>query len=128
VSESGGWDDVERAEARLDVRSHERERKRRRRGRRLAVARWFATIALPAIGSAAFTAILEAAGGDLRAWSDAQAVAGVIAALLWPALVAGWLWRRRGLVNALAATLAVFFAQIGLTFGLAFTVLGYGPA
>jgi hypothetical protein len=51
----------------------------------------------------------------------------VLAGLLWPALVAGWLWRRRGAVSAVAAALAVTFATIGLTFGVAFTLLGYGP-
>jgi hypothetical protein len=48
--------------------------------------------------------------------------------MLWPALVAGWLWRRRGAAAALVAPFAVFFAQMELTFGIAFTVLGYGPA
>jgi hypothetical protein len=36
---------------------------------------------LPAIGSAAFSAIIEAVGRDLRAWSDAQGVAVVRAAI-----------------------------------------------
>lgn len=127
MTDSGGWEEIDRAEARLDQRAQERDRRRRRRRRWAAVGRWSACVALPVIGSATFTAILEAAGGDLGGWSDAEAVAVVSAAMLVPALLAGWAWRRRGAVSAVAAALAVFFAQTGLTFGIAFTVLGYGP-
>jgi hypothetical protein len=127
VSESGGWEQVERAEARLDERARARERQRRRRAIRATVARWTATVALPLIGSATFAWMLEAAGGDLRGWSDAQAVSAVAGAWLWPAALAGWLWRRHGAPACLAATFGVFCAQTGVTFGIAFTVLGYGP-
>jgi len=127
VTEPDGWEEVERAEARLDQRAQERERRRRWRRRWAALVRWSAVLTLPAIGSAAFTAIVEAAGGDLGGWSEAQAAAVVLAALLWPALLAAWIWRRRGVVAAVAAALAVLFATVGLTFGVAFTVLGYGP-
>jgi hypothetical protein len=89
--------------------------------------RWAAVFALPAIGSVAFTAIIEAAGGDFGGWSEAQAAAVVLGSLLWPALLTAWLWRRRGVVSAVAAALAVCFATIGLTFGIAFALLGYGP-
>ncbi len=89
--------------------------------------RWSAVLTLPAIGSAAFTAIVEAAGGDLGGWSEAQAAAVARGALLLPALPAAWVWRRRGIVSTVAAALAVVFATVGLTFGVAFTLLGYGP-
>jgi len=39
-------------------------------------------------------------------------------------VLADRLWRRRGAVAA-AAAFGVCFAQVGLTFGVAFTVLGY---
>jgi hypothetical protein len=127
VTDPGGWEEVERAEARLDQRAQERATRRRWRRRSAAVVRWFALLALPAIGSAALTTIIEAAGGDLGGWSEARAAAVVLGAFVLPALLAAWVWRRRGVVSAAAAALAVLFVTIGLTFGVAFTLLGYGP-
>ncbi len=127
MTEPDGWEEVERAEARLDQRAQERAVRRRWRRRWAAFVRWAALLALPAGGSAALTAIVEAAGGDLGGWSEAQAAAVVLAAFLLPAVLAAWLWRRRGVVSAVAAALGVLFATIGLTFGVAFTLLGYGP-
>ena len=121
------WEEVERAEARLDQRARERAARRRRRRRWAAVFRWTALLTLPAAGSAALTAIVESNGGDLGSGSEAKAAAVVLAAFLGPALGAAVVWRRRGAVAAVAAALAVAFAAVGLTFGVAFTVLGYGP-
>jgi hypothetical protein len=127
VAEPDGWERVERAEARLDQRARERDRQRRRRRIWMAIVRWSAAVVLPVAGSAVGTALLEAAGGDLRDFSDGESAALVIVALLWPAVLAGWLWRRRGIVTGLGVALGVLFAQIGLTLGVAFTLLGYGP-
>ena len=89
--------------------------------------RWLATVALPVVGSAAFTAIVERRGGDLGGYSEAQAVGVVLAVALPPALIVAWLWRRHGALVAVGAALAVLLAEVALTFGVAFSVLGYGP-
>jgi hypothetical protein len=121
------WEDVERAEARLEQRSEERGRRRRRRRRWATAVRWLATLVLPVAGSAVFTAIVERRGGDLGGYSDAQAVGVVLAVALPPALIVAWLWRRHGAVVAIGAALAVLLAEVALTLGVAFVALGYGP-
>jgi hypothetical protein len=127
VSETRGWEAVEGAEARLEDRARAREQRHARRAARARIARWLTTVALPVAGSAAFTWMLESAGGDLRGWTTAQAVAALVGGMLWSAFVAGVVWRRHGVLAWLPAALAVLLAQTAITFGIAFTVLGYGP-
>ena len=121
------WEDIERAEARLEQRSEQRDRRRRRRRRWATAGRWLASFALPVAGSAAFTAIVERRGGDLGGLSQAQAIAFVLVIALPPALLVAWLWRRHGVLVALGAGVSVVLAEVGLTLGVAFAALGYGP-
>lgn len=127
TGQPSAWEEIERAEARLDDRARERAQRRRRRAVRARVARWLITLALPVVGTAAFTWMLEAAGGDLRRWTDAQATAALVVGTLWPAALAAWIWRRHAPLAWAPAAVGVCFAQLGLTYGIAFLVLGYGP-
>ncbi len=122
------WEEVERAEERLEQRSGQRTAARERRRRRARVARWTARVLLPLAGAAVLVGVLERSGGDLGGWSDAGAAAFLAAVFLVPALVAGWLARGHGLVEAAAWAVGTAAIQGALVFGVAFALLGYGPA
>jgi hypothetical protein len=121
------WETIERAEARLDERSQQRRDSSVRRVRRARIRRWLLRLLLPFAGAVLFVAILEGAGGDLGDWAPGAATAFVVAALAWPALVAAWLSRRDGWLEAIAWAIGVFAVQGALIFGVAFAELGYGP-
>jgi len=121
------WEEVEQAEERLEQRAGQRTAARARRRRRARVARWTARVLLPLAGAAAVVAVFEAEGGDLGGWDPAAAAAFLVAAFLVPALLAGWLARGHGWVEAAAWAVGTAALQGALVFGVAFALLGYGP-
>jgi cation transport ATPase len=119
---------IERAETRLDAHALQRSRWRARRARRRAIRAWLlALLIVPAAAAAGFVAVLEAAGGDLGAWSSASAAALVVGAFVGPAALSGWLARSRGRYEASALALCTLSIEVALVFGIAFAALGYGP-
>jgi hypothetical protein len=119
--------DLERAERRLDERALARTAARERRERRRALLRTLLgapvqVVLLALAGTVVVCGGLELAGGDLSSWPDGAALAAVIAAFALPAVIVGALSR------SAAAALATFGLQLALTFGVAFTLLGLGPA
>jgi len=119
---------LERAEARLDAHARQRSQWRARRARWRAIRAWMlALVIVPAAGAAGFVAVLEAAGGDLGAWSSASAAALVVGAFVGPAALAGRFARSLGRYEALALALCTLLIEVTLVFGAAFVALGYGP-
>jgi hypothetical protein len=119
---------LERAETRLDAHARQRSQWRARRARRRAIRAWgFALVIGPAAAAAGLVAVLEAAGGDLGAWSSASAAALVVAAFVGPAALSGWLARSLGHYEAIALALSTLLIEVALVFGVAFLALGYGP-
>ena len=127
VGVNDGWDEVERAEARLQARSEAREARERRRARRARIWSTIVHVLLPFAGAAVVAGVVELAGGDLARWPAGAATAFVVAAFAVPAAAAAWLRRRDGMLLALAAAGGTFGAQVALVFGVAFTALGLGP-
>ena len=82
---------------------------------------------VPAAAAAGFVTVLEAAGGDLGAWSSASATALVVAAFVGPAALSGSLARSLGRYEAIALALSTLLIEVALVFGVAFLALGYGP-
>ena|SRR5919197_4932536 len=82
-------------------------------------------LVLPALGAAAVVVLVESA--DLDGWATWQAVAALGAALVLPALVAAWVARRDGVVEAILWAFACVGVEIALVFGVAFLALGLGP-
>jgi hypothetical protein len=78
--------------------------------------------------SSALSAVrmLEAAGGDLGAWSSASATALVIGAFVGPAALSGWFARSPGRYEAFALALCAPSIELALVSGLAFLAFGYG--
>jgi hypothetical protein len=119
---------LERAETRLEAHARQRSQWRARRARRRAIRAWgLALLIVPAAAAAGFVAVLEAAGGDLGAWSSASAAALVIGAIVGPAALSGWFARSLGRYEAFALALCTLFVEVALVFGVAFLALGYGP-
>lgn len=120
--------DWEAIEERLVSHSAARRSQLERRERRRAWLPWLlAPVVLPALGAAAFLFALERAGGDFGGWSAAQAVGVTVAACVVPAALAGWLARRRGVVEAVAWALVCVCAEFALVVGVGFLALGMGP-
>jgi len=121
------WEKVEQAEERLEQRAGQRTAARARRLRRARLARWTARLLLPLVAAVALVAVFEAEGGDLGGWEPSAAAALLVGAFLGPALLAGWLARGNGPVEAAAWAVGTAGLQGALVFGVAFTLLGYGP-
>lgn len=120
--------DWEAIEERLVSRSAQRRTELARRERRRHWLPWLlAPLALPVAGAAVLLLVLERAGGDFGGWPTGQAVAVVVAAFLVPALLAGWVARRLGAVEAVAWGLVCVCAEVGLVVGVGFLALGLGP-
>jgi formate-dependent nitrite reductase membrane component NrfD len=83
-----------------------------------------APLVLPALGAAAVMALTEAA--NLDDWAPWQAAAALGAAILVPALLAAWVGRRGGVVEAVAWGLACVGVEVALVFGVGFLALGLG--
>jgi hypothetical protein len=118
---------VEAAERRLIERSELRRRRRERASRRRRVGEpLLRLLGLPLAGAILLVAVLELAGGDLRDWPAAAAIATLAGGLLWPALLVAWRARHDGPLAAgwAAGALGV---QLLLTFGVALLLLGLGP-
>jgi hypothetical protein len=123
---------VERAEAHLDERARVRAEARARRERRRELAGGsveLAMLALPLATAATvlLVIVLALSGGDLSGWPRPLAVLVGLATVAAPAGVAARRWRERGRWEAAAAAAATLGAQLVLTFGAAFVVLGLGP-
>jgi hypothetical protein len=126
-------ENLDRAEARLSeraaVRSVARETRERRRAlRRRLLGTPVQVLGLALGGTVVLSVALARPTGDLSSWSGAAALAFVAAVFLVPAALAGWLSRGRGGAYATAVGLATLGLQLALTFGIAFLLLGLGPA
>jgi hypothetical protein len=109
------WDDVERAEGRLDARGAERETKRRRRDRRRAVLPFLlCPLVLPAAGAAALIWLIDAEGGDLAGWSATQTIAAFAAAFVVPAALSAWVARHGGWIEAILWTAVTLAAEVAM--------------
>jgi hypothetical protein len=124
---SRGWEAVDHADERLRVRATARQRDGDRRRRRRRWTAWTLRILLPVLGAAAVLAAFDAAGGDLRRWSAAAAVAGPALALLLPAAGVGLTARGEGAVTVVLWALVALAAEVALVFGAGFGLLGLGP-
>jgi hypothetical protein len=108
------------ARTRIEARNRERERRAARRDRRERILLWLcAPLLLPAAGTAAALAVLDAGSDRLGL---ALAVLGV------PPLVTAWLARRRGVFELVACPLITIAAELAALFWVGFVWLGYGPA
>ena len=124
---------VERAEAHLAERARLRAQARERRERRRELAGGsveLAMLALPLAVAATvlLVIILALSGGDLSGWPRPLAAVVGVAILAAPASLAARRWRERGRWEAAAAAAATLGAQLVLTFGVAFGLLGFGPS
>jgi peptidoglycan/LPS O-acetylase OafA/YrhL len=121
-------DAAEAAELRLEARSRERREELAKRARRRRLRLWIlAPVVLPALGAAALVAALEREGGDFGGWPAWRVALVLAGTFLLPALVAGWLARRRGVLEALAWAIACVCIEVVLVFGVGFLLLDYGP-
>jgi len=116
----------EETEARLESRSAERRASLERRDRRRRLLPWLlCPLPLPAAGAAALVAVLRKAHD--AAWPAGQAAAAAIACVLVPALLAGWIGRRHGTVDAILWALVCAAIELALAFGVGFVALDLGP-
>jgi hypothetical protein len=113
-----GWEAVDHAEERLQVRAAARQRAADRRRRRRGGAAWVLRILLPVLGAAAVVALVH--DGRLEAWSAAVVLA--------PAVASGWLGRREGPVIAVLWALVTLAAEIALIFAVGLVALDLGPS
>jgi hypothetical protein len=126
---TGEWEAIDRAEERLAAHSAERRTWLERRDRRRRRLPWLlAPLVLPALGAAAFLAVLERAGGDLRGWPTPAALGLVAACLAVPAALAAFATRREGALEAAAWALVSVCAEIALVVGVGFLLLELGPS
>jgi cytochrome bd-type quinol oxidase subunit 2 len=119
------WQAAEDAEVRLESRSRERRASLERRDRRRRWLPWLlCPTLLPAAGAAGLVALFDS--------SEAGRAAGEVAALaaacvLVPALLAGWVGRRHGNVDAVLWALVCVAIELALAFGVGFVALDLGP-
>jgi hypothetical protein len=120
--------DWEATERRLVERSAERRSALDRRARRRRWLPWvFAPVVLPVAGAAVLLAVMEGEGGDFRGWAVGQAVLVVAASFVVPAVLAGWLARRQGVLEAVAWAFVCVGVQVALVAGVGFLALDLGP-
>jgi hypothetical protein len=124
---------LDRAEQRLSersaVRSAAREKRERRRElRRRLLGTPVQVLGLAVLGTVALVVMLSASGGDLSSWSGAVALLALVAVFVVPALLAALFARSNGVAYSLAVAVATLGLQLALTFGVAFLLLGLGPA
>jgi peptidoglycan/LPS O-acetylase OafA/YrhL len=120
--------DWEATERRLVERSAERRTALDRRDRRRRWLPWvFAPVILPVAGAAVLLAVMEREGGDFGGWATGEAIAVIAASFAVPALLAGWIARRRGVVEAVAWALVCVGVQVALVVGVGFLILELGP-
>jgi MFS family permease len=118
--------DWEEAEARLETRSAERRASLDKRDRRRRLAPWLiCPTVLPAAGAAALVAVLREA--DEKSWPAGQTAAAAIACVLVPSLLAGWIGRRHGRIDAVLWALVCAAIALALAFGVGFLALDLGP-
>lgn len=118
--------DWEEAEARLDSRSAQRRESLARRDRRRRIVPWLlCLVPLPAAGAAALVWVLREA--DEKAWPSGRAALAATACVLVPALLAGWIGRRHGRVDAILWALVCAAIALALAFGVGFLALDLGP-
>jgi hypothetical protein len=87
---------------------------------------WLAgAVVLPVLGAAAVVGLVE--NVELDSWATWQAAAALAALFLVPALLAAFVARAFGVVEALAWALACVGVQVALVFGVGFLALGFGP-
>ena len=116
------------AQTRIAARNRARERKAEKRARRERILLWLcAPLLLPAAGAAAVLAVLDDAGGDLRAWSSGSVALLTAAVFGLPALLSAWLARRRGRIEPLGWAAITLCAEIALVFWVGLIALGLGP-
>jgi hypothetical protein len=84
-----------------------------------------APLVLPVLGAVVVVALSESA--DLDAWAVWQAALALGAAFVVPALLAAWVGRRGGVVEAIAWAFACVGVEVALVFGIGFLTLGLGP-
>ena len=121
-------DAAEAAELRLEARSRQRRDELARRARRRRVRLWLlAPLVLPALGAAGLVWGLEREGGDFGGWPAWRVALVLVVAFLVPAVLAAWLARRRGVLEAIAWALACACIEVVLVFGVGFLLLDYGP-
>lgn len=82
-------------------------------------------IVLPAAGAVVVLALVERA--NLDGWPEWQAAAALGAAVVVPALIAAWVARRGGVVEAILWALTCVGVEVALVFGVGFLALGLGP-
>jgi hypothetical protein len=89
--------------------------------------RAMASLLLAAAGAAALLVVIEGAGGDFGDWPQWRAIAVPVAAVLVPAVLAGLVARRGGVVEALLWAVATAGLVVALVLGVGFLLLGLGP-
>ena len=125
---STSWETVDQAERRLEERAAQRARARERRSVRSRRRPMVLALAvLPVAGAAVLLALLELEGGDLGSWQRGWASAALAAAFAWPAAASALAARRRPLVERVAWPVVCVLAQVALTVGVGFVLLGLGP-
>ena len=113
---------VEDAEVRLESRSRERRATLERRDRR---RRWIPWLICPLLLPAAGAAALLAIGLEGRPAREAAAIAA--ACVLVPALLAGWVGRRHGKLDAVLWALVCAAIELALVVGVGFLALDLAP-
>ncbi len=111
------WED---AEARLDTRSQERRDVLARRDRRRRLLPWLLCPLLAALGGAGLLALLR---GELR---DGELVPAA-ACVLVPTVVAGWIGRYHGRLDAVLWALVTAALTVALALGVGLVALDLGP-
>ena len=82
-------------------------------------------LVLPLLGAIVVVALSESA--NLDSWPEWQAALALGAAVAVPALLAAWVGRRGGVVEAIAWALTCVGVEVALVFGVGFLALGLGP-
>jgi hypothetical protein len=86
-----------------------------------------ASLLLAAAGAAVLVAVVEGAGGDLGDWPLWRAIAVIAAAFVVPAVATAWVFRRRGVLEALLWAVVCAALELAFVVGVGFVALGFGP-
>jgi cytochrome bd-type quinol oxidase subunit 2 len=118
------WQAAEDAEVRLESRSLERRASLERRDRRRRWLPWLiCPVVLPAAGAAVLVALFDSSAAERRA---GEAAALAAACVIVPALLAGWIGRRHGRLDAVLWALVCAAIELALAFGVGFVALDLG--